>query len=285
MSTQIEDKVTATEKLLNVVALLRDKQHGCPWDIEQTLKSLTVYTLEEVYEVVDAIESGDMVQVEDELGDLLFQVVFYAQIAEEEGLFNFAGVVTAITDKLIRRHPHVFPAGKLENFGNKSQINAEQVVVNWEAIKQSERDDKIAKGGIKHLDQSSSVLHDIPLALPALERAKKLQKRAANTGFDWTELSPVLDKLKEEIAELELALSGDSESAIHHELGDVLFSAVNMARHCKIEPENALRDANKRFERRFSYIEQAVEKSGKSLSELTLAQMDQLWDKAKQSGL
>jgi ATP diphosphatase len=271
--------------LLNVVALLRDKKHGCPWDIEQTLKSLTACTLEEVYEVVDAIENDDMVQVEDELGDLLFQVVFYAQIAEEEGLFSFAGVVTAITDKLIRRHPHVFPAGKLENFGNKSRINAQQVVVNWEAIKQAERDEKIAKGGIKHLYQSSSVLHDIPLALPALERAKKLQKRAASTGFDWPELALVLDKLKEEIVELELALSGDSESAIHHELGDVLFSAVNMARHCKIEPENALRDANKRFERRFNYIEQIVEESGKRLSELTLAQMDQLWDKAKQSGL
>ncbi|MBQ12953.1 MAG: nucleoside triphosphate pyrophosphohydrolase [Gammaproteobacteria bacterium] len=285
MDEEITDNVTAIEKLLTIMRLLRDKKHGCPWDLEQTLKSLTVYTLEEVYEVVDAIENDDMVQVEDELGDLLFQVVFYTQIASEEGLFDFGSVADAITQKLIRRHPHVFPAGKVENFGIKSEISADQVVVKWEAIKQAERDEKIAKGGLKHLDQSSSVLNDIPLALPALERAKKLQKRAAATGFDWPELAPVLNKLKEETAELENALTSDSQSAIHHELGDVLFSAVNLARHCKIEPESALRDASKRFERRFNYIEQTVRESGNKLNELTLAQMDSLWDKAKQSGL
>jgi len=270
------------EKLLKIVNLLRDKEYGCPWDLEQTNKSLVRYTLEEVYEVVDAIETGSTEQLKDELGDLLFQVVFYAQIAQEDGKFDFSEIVAAITDKLVRRHPHVFPQGKLENFGQDQLLNAEDVVVNWEAIKEQERKNK---KDVKTGQNSNSVLSDIPVALPALERALKIQKRTASVGFDWDNLGPVMDKLKEEITEVENAIADNNPSAIAEEIGDLMFALVNVARHVKVEPENALRNANRKFEIRFRFIEEQLAKENKHPRDVELDTLDEIWNQAKQEGL
>ncbi|MCI5105194.1 MAG: nucleoside triphosphate pyrophosphohydrolase [Pseudomonadales bacterium] len=270
------------EKLLAIMAMLRDGESGCPWDLEQSIASLVPYTLEEVYEVVDAIEKQDMVDLEDELGDLLFQVVFYAQIASEDGHFNFADIARAITRKLIRRHPHVFPGGEVTNFGSKPELSSDQVVTNWEAIKKQEREEKQARrGSVAANEQASSVLNDVPRALPAMERAKKLQSRAASHGFDWTEIPPVLAKLKEEIGELEEALQSGDKAHLQHELGDVFFAAINLSRHCGLEPELALRQANNRFETRFHWIEAALESQGRKLDDTPLDELDALWDAAK----
>ena len=278
------------DKLLQVMRMLRDKQHGCPWDLEQTIASLAPYTLEEVYEVVDAIESEDMVDLRDELGDLLFQVVFYAQIAAEQSEFDFNDIANAITAKLVRRHPHVFPDGDVAQFGQPTDISAEQVVVNWETIKQGEREAKQRERGGQGQPEPSGVLDDVPRALPALERARKLQNRAARVGFDWNELAPVLAKLREEIAEFETAVGAndqapESQARITHELGDMLFAVVNVARHCGVEPEMALRGANSRFEQRFRWIERALAAQDKQVSGVALAELDALWEEAKQSGL
>ncbi|MDT8429454.1 MAG: nucleoside triphosphate pyrophosphohydrolase [Pseudomonadales bacterium] len=259
------------ERLLAVMHKLRDKDKGCSWDLQQTLKTLTAYTLEEVYEVIDAIDRDDPVQLCDELGDLLFQVVFYAQIAAEEGHFTFHEVVDAITEKLLRRHPHVFPDGTLESFGAKTEITAEQVAVNWELIKNQERKKTAAE----------SVLDDVPLALPALERARKLQKRAASLGFDWPEKSQVVSKLDEEIGELKQALTTNNNSAISHELGDVLFTCVNLARHLQIEPELILREANQRFEQRFRHVEKQAATHGQSIETMRMKELNLLWQNAK----
>ena len=279
------DKMTAIDRLVMIMTMLRDKQHGCPWDLEQTIKSLLPYTLEEVYAVADAIENNDLVELEDELGDLLFQVIFYAQIAKEQGAFDFQDIATAISSKLLRRHPHVFPDGDMEKFGIPQNISADQVVVNWEAIKEGEREEKRKKGGKKASQQLKSLLDDVPRALPAMERARKLQKRAAQVGFDWAEIGPVLEKLKEEVQEFEEALASADSERMSDELGDVLFAAVNLARHSKIEPEVALRSANRRFEVRFKWIEVALTAKGRSLKEASLEELDMLWDEAKASGL
>ena len=276
---------TAIDRLIAIMTMLRDKQHGCPWDLEQTIKSLLPYTLEEVYEVADAIENNDLVELEDELGDLLFQVIFYAQIAKEQGAFDFQDIATAISDKLVRRHPHVFPEGDVEQFGIPQDISAQQVVVNWEAIKELEREQKRKKGGRQAAQEVSSLLDDVPRALPAMERARKLQKRAAQVGFDWTEIAPVLDKLKEEVAEFEEALASGNFERMSDELGDVLFAVINLARHGNIEPEVALRSANRRFETRFKWIETALSAQGKRLKDANLEELDALWDRAKQNGL
>lgn len=279
------DNMTAIDRLVVIMTMLRDKQHGCPWDLEQSIKSLLPYTLEEVYEVADAIENNDLVELEDELGDLLFQVIFYAQIAKEQGAFDFQDIATAISSKLLRRHPHVFPDGDMKKFGIPQNISADQVVVNWEAIKEVEREEKRKKGGKKASQQLESLLDDVPRALPAMERARKLQKRAAQVGFDWAEIGPVLEKLKEEVQEFEEALAGGDAERMSDELGDVLFAAVNLARHSKIEPEVALRSANRRFEVRFKWIEVALIAKGRSLKEASLEELDMLWDEAKASGL
>jgi len=268
------------EKLLQIMALLRDPQHGCPWDLEQTLESLTRYTLEEVYEVVDAVEEGTPEALKDELGDLLFQVVFYARIAEEDDKFVFTDIVNAISDKLLRRHPHVFPAGNIESFGQQQSLNADDVVVNWETIKSQERQQK---GEVENTD--SSVLADIPRALPALERSLKLQKRAARVGFDWQEKEQVMDKVREELAELEEAMASDDASAINHELGDLMFAIVNLARHLQVEPENALRESNRRFTRRFNHIEDELGRQDMQPQDVGLEKLDQLWNAAKKKGL
>ena len=279
------EALTAIDRLIAIMTMLRDKQHGCPWDLEQTIKSLLPYTLEEAYEVADAIENNDLVELEDELGDLLFQVIFYAQIAKEQGAFDFQDIATAITDKLIRRHPHVFPGGDVEQFGISQEINAQQVVVNWEAIKEIEREEKRKKGGKQAVQGVESILDDVPRALPAMERARKLQKRAAQVGFDWAEVAPVLEKLKEEVVEFEEALASGDLERMSDELGDVLFATINLARHSRIEPEVALRSTNRRFETRFKWIEAALYKQGKVFKDAKLEELDALWGQAKETGL
>jgi ATP diphosphatase len=279
------EALTAIDRLIAIMTMLRDKQHGCPWDLEQTIKSLLPYTLEEVYEVADAIENNDLVELEDELGDLLFQVIFYAQIAKEQGAFDFQDIATAITDKLVRRHPHVFPDGDVEKFGIQQDISAQQVVVNWEAIKELEREEKRKKGGKQVAQEVESILDDLPRALPAMERARKLQKRAAQVGFDWAEIAPVLEKLKEEVAEFEEALASGDLERMSDELGDVLFATINLARHSKIEPEVALRSTNQRFETRFKWIEVALSQQDKVFKDTNLEELDALWDQAKKTGL
>jgi len=279
------EALTAIDRLIAIMTMLRDKQHGCPWDLEQTIKSLLPHTIEEVYEVADAIENNDLVELEDELGDLLFQVIFYAQIAKEQGAFDFQDIATAITDKLVRRHPHVFPDGDVEQFGISQEIDAQQVVVNWEAIKEIEREEKRKKDRKQAVQGVESILDDVPRALPAMERARKLQKRAAQVGFDWAEVAPVLEKLKEEVAEFEEALDSGDLERMSDELGDVLFATINLARHSRIEPEVALRSTNRRFETRFKWIEAALYKQGKVFKDAKLEELDALWGQAKKTGL
>lgn len=295
---EFENK-TAIEQLIDVMTMLRDPEFGCPWDLEQSIRSLVPFTLEEVYEVIDAIELGDVIELEEELGDLLFQVVFYAQIAQEDGDFDFDGVARAITQKLLRRHPHVFPNGDVEKFGTKSDILTAEVATNWEKIKQQERAEKAAKkrqsinsGGIAALSHTAetenvtaSIFDSVPAAMPAVMRAAKLQGKAAKEGFDWSELKPVLAKLQEEIAEFEEAVAQNDPKSISNELGDILFTTVNIARQVNVEPESALRSANKRFTERFKWIESRAVEAGLKVSEMSLEELDRMWDKAKLSGL
>lgn len=242
--------------LLHLMARLRDPQHGCPWDLQQNYASIVPHTLEEAYEVADAIESGDFDHLPGELGDLLFQVVYYSQLAREEGRFEFATVVDAITRKLIRRHPHVFPDGDLYGSPELPRLDEAAIKQRWEEIKAEERAEKAAA------PEQLSLLDDVPSALPALSRAAKLQKRAAQVGFDWPEALPVVDKVREELGEVLEAMSENDPQAIAEELGDLLFVVVNLARHLKVDPENALRAANGKFERRFRFIEQALREGG-----------------------
>ncbi|HAC59348.1 MAG TPA: nucleoside triphosphate pyrophosphohydrolase [Rhodobiaceae bacterium] len=254
------------EALLDIMARLRDPQDGCPWDVEQDFASIAPYTIEEAYEVADAIERGDMDDLKDELGDLLLQVVFHAQMAREEGLFDFSDVVRAICEKMIRRHPHVF--------GDEEQRSAGSVKGRWEEIKAEE---KASKGA-----EQASILDDVPLSLPALVRAIKLQNRAARVGFDWPDTSQVIDKLNEEMLELssELAKGGDADR-LEDEMGDLLFVYANLARHLNVDPEAALRRANAKFRRRFGRIEEKLAAAGKRPEDSTLEEMDALWNEAK----
>lgn len=254
------------EALLDIMARLRDPQDGCPWDVEQDFASIAPYTIEEAYEVADAIERGDMDDLKDELGDLLLQVVFHAQMAKEEGLFDFSDVVRAICEKMIRRHPHVF--------GDEEQRSAGSVKGRWEEIKAEE---KAAKGA-----KQASILDDVPLSLPALVRAIKLQNRAARVGFDWPDTSQVIDKLNEEMLELsaELAKGGDADR-LEDEMGDLLFVYANLARHLNVDPEAALRRANAKFRRRFGRIEEKLAAAGKRPEDSTLEEMDAFWNEAK----
>jgi ATP diphosphatase len=263
--------------LLHLMARLRDPQHGCPWDLQQNYASIVPHTLEEAYEVADAIESGDFDHLPGELGDLLFQVVYYSQLAREEGRFEFATVVDAITRKLIRRHPHVFPDGDLYGSPELPRLDEAAIKQRWEAIKAEERAEKAAA------PEQLSLLDDVPSALPALSRAAKLQKRAAQVGFDWPEALPVVDKVREELGEVLEAMSEDDPQAIAEELGDLLFVVVNLARHLKVDPENALRAANGKFERRFRFIEQALREAGRPIEHCDLDELDALWGEAKKA--
>ena len=251
-------------RLLDIMRRLRDPVTGCPWDIEQTFATIAPYTIEEAYEVADAIERGAMGELQGELGDLLFQAVFHARMAEEQGLFAFDDVANAIADKLERRHPHVFgdEDARPDGWSQKAR---------WEDIKAEERKARAQHG----------VLDDVPIGLPALARAAKLTKRAARVGFDWPSTAEVVDKLDEEVAELKVELAaGDTEKAAE-ELGDLLFVMANLARKLGIEPEDALRAANTKFVRRFAFIEAELAKAGRTPDQSDLAEMDSLWDAAK----
>ena len=261
--------------LLHLMARLRDPQFGCPWDVQQNYASIVPHTLEEAYEVADAIERGDFDDLKGELGDLLFQVVYYSQLAQEEGRFEFAGVIDGITRKLIRRHPHVFPTGDLYAPLETPRLSEDQVKQRWEEIKAEERADKASA------PEQLSLLDDVPAVLPALSRAAKLQKRAARVGFDWPAALPVVDNVREELDEVLEAMASNDAEAIAEEVGDLLFAAVNLARHLKVDPENALRAANTKFERRFRFIEQALRQTHRPIEDCTLEEMDALWGEAK----
>ncbi len=269
------------DDLLTLMACLRDPRHGCPWDRQQDFASIAPHTLEEVYEVIDRIERQDFGQLPDELGDLLFQIVFYAQLGHERQLFDFSSIVNAITNKLLHRHPHVFPDATLHSFGAESALPADSVVAKWEAIKAEER-------RMKHADAAQtgvaeSVLDDVPLALPAILRAAKLQKRAATQGFDWQQAVAVLDKVEEEIAELKAALRQQQPKQVAEEFGDLLFSMINLARHLQLEPEQTLRTANHKFERRFRQMETMISSDGLVMKELGSEQLERYWQQVKQA--
>jgi nucleoside triphosphate diphosphatase len=265
------------EDLLRVMARLRDPETGCPWDQMQSFATIAPYTIEEAYEVADAIARGDVDGLKDELGDLLLQVVYHSRMAEEQGSFGFGDVVDAITEKMIRRHPHVF-----EDVTLRDQFVGSGT---WEQIKAEE---KAAREAARGETDEGSLLDDVPLALPALSRAVKLQSRAARVGFDWPSLEPVLAKAEEEIAELKAALAernkGENASAskeVGEEFGDLVFVMANLARHLKLDPEACLREANAKFVRRFASIERALRADGRGPEDATLEEMDQLWDEAK----
>jgi len=279
MVNDISNTSGSMQQLLDIMAQLRNPDGGCPWDLKQDFRSILPHTLEEAYEVADAIESDDRMQLRDELGDLLFQVVFYCQLAREEGSFEFADVAQTMADKLIRRHPHVFgPEAHGGAHGEKTgetAMDADKVLERWESIKQDERNAK----------QQHSVLDDVPIALPAMQRSAKLQKRAANVGFDWPDINPVLANMAEELEEVQQAFaSGDKDHTLE-ELGDLMFACVNMARHLKQDPEQVMRAANAKFERRFRFLETQLLEAGEQLENVSLERMDAGWDEAKAQGL
>lgn len=258
--------------LLRVMQRLRDPQTGCPWDVRQDFKSIVPSTLEECYELAQAIEHDDFDHVAEELGDVLFQVIFYAQLGEEQDLFSFKDIVNTLVEKLLRRHPHVFADGQIEGLvSDRSSI--EEVRETWEAIKQRERHEK----------RLSGILADVPRALPALSRAQKVQKRAAQVKFDWDGIPAVLDKLQEELEELRYAMSSQGSEEVHSEMGDVLFTCVNLTRHLGLDAEETLRHSTAKFEQRFQHMEAAVEAEGKSLPTMNERQREQFWQRAKES--
>ena len=257
-------------RLIEIMAALRAPQTGCAWDLAQTFETIVPYTIEEAYEVADAVGRGDLDDLRDELGDLLLQVVFHARMAQERSAFDFGGVVEAITAKMIRRHPHVFgPAS--------SPRSAAEVAGQWERIKAEERAARSEAGAVG----LASALDGAPLALPGLTRAVKLQSKASKVGFDWNDPKAVLAKIREETDEIEEALETGDSSAIEDEIGDLLFAVANLARHVKCDPEAAVRRANAKFERRFRYIEARLADSGQRPDDVDLAAMDALWDEAK----
>lgn len=256
------------DRLLQVMARLRDPERGCPWDIEQDFSTIAPYTIEEAYEVADAIARADMSALCEELGDLLLQVVYHARMAEEAGLFGFDEVADAIAEKMIRRHPHVF--------GDVSIESAKAQTVAWEQAKASERAAKASDG-------APSLLDDVPLALPALTRAEKLQKRAARAGFDWADAGPVLAKIEEELSELRAEIGSGDPDRVEDELGDVIFVLANLARHLDIDPEAALRRTNAKFERRFRAIEETLARDGRRAEDTPLDDLEAIWTAVKQS--
>jgi nucleoside triphosphate diphosphatase len=255
-------------RLIEIMAALRTPGTGCPWDLQQDFATIAPYTIEEAYEVADAIARGNLDDLRDELGDLLLQVVFHARMAQEQGAFDFGDVVRAITEKLLRRHPHVF--------GDARGLNPQAVEQLWEQIKSEERAQKPSrKSG------PGGALAGVPVALPALTRAFKLQGKAGKVGFDWRDPRPVLAKIREEADEIEADLARGNRAAAAAEIGDLLFAVVNLARHLDVDPEATLRPTNAKFERRFAAIERALAARGKTPQQATLAEMDALWDEAK----
>lgn len=257
--------------LLAVMEKLRDPKYGCPWDLKQTFTSIVPSTLEECFELVDAIESEDFPHIKEELGDLLFQVIFYGQLGKEKDYFNFEEIVSSLVTKLLRRHPHVFPNGHLDDIADSSLMDEQEIKVSWENIKASERQSKKLYG----------LLDDIPRALPALSRANKLQKRASSVGFDWPDCQGAIRKVKEELAELEAAIKRLDDGQIKEELGDLLFSCVNLSRKLNHDPESSLRNSNRKFEDRFNFIEEQLVERGISVEDADIELMDRLWEEAK----
>jgi len=304
-------KLSETQRLLDIMAQLRDPQSGCPWDVKQTMESLTRYTIEEAYEVADAIATGDMHDIKDELGDLLFQVVFYAHIASESSAFTFDDVAQSISDKLVRRHPHVF-ANPLASEGagdtnenltlQRTQLNDSALNAQWDAIKAQEK--QLKKQRLKQDNEAieNSILDNVPKGMPALMYAQKLQKACAKVGFDWPDAAPVIDKVREEVEEIQQELdfkqraqgalntgvsplnSGvpDNQQAIEEEIGDALFAMVNLARHCKVDADTALRNASNKFANRFKGVERLAAEQGDKLDALTLDEMEALWQQVKE---
>ncbi|MEQ3638993.1 MAG: nucleoside triphosphate pyrophosphohydrolase [Alteromonas sp.] len=290
-------------RLLSIMDALRSDDGGCPWDQQQTMESLTRFTIEEAYEVVDAIAGGDIDDIRDELGDLLFQIVFYAHIAQEDGQFDFDDVATAISDKLVRRHPHVFAQeqASVKNCAKTSQsafsqeglsqegLSQEDLAQQWEAIKAQEKAErKAAKqantdSSQPHRVNNESLLDSVPKGMPALMYAQKLQKKCAKVGFDWPDTLPVLDKVEEELEEIkqELNASPRNQDAIEEEIGDALFAMVNLARHCNIDADTALRKASIKFAKRFTAVEELAHAQHDSLTDLSLDEMESLWVKVK----
>ncbi len=266
----VANETPPIERLREVMRRLRDPQSGCPWDVEQSFATIAPYTIEEAYEVVEAIQQGDMDALKDELGDLLLQVVFHAQMADEEKKFDFDAVAAAIADKMIRRHPHVF--GDVEIDGAAAQTKA------WETQKAEERAAKAKASGA-----APSALDGVTVALPALTRALKLQKRAGRVGFDWKEAPPILDKIAEELDELSEEMTAETQdvSRLEDEMGDLLFACVNLARHLDLDPESALRRTNAKFERRFRRVEALLAAQGKRPEGVELDEMERLWEQAK----
>jgi len=253
-------------ELLKIMADLRNPEGGCPWDIKQSFDSIAAYTVEEAYEVADAIERQDMADLKNELGDLLFQVVFHAQMASEQGQFDFIDVVNEINNKLIRRHPHVF--------GDDKTSDEEKLYKDWEKHKKKERAEKVS--------QQSSYLDGIAGTMPALRWSEKLQKRAAHHGFDWDTIEPVFSKLNEEITELKAEIGAeDNQQRISDEMGDILFASVNLSRHLGVNPEQALRDCNRRFISRFQLVEQLLQQDGKVMDNCRVEELEEYWQKAK----
>jgi tetrapyrrole methylase family protein/MazG family protein/ATP diphosphatase len=262
MTTNVDTAPLA--ELLRIMAKLRDRNGGCPWDLEQTFATIAPYTIEEAYEVADAIERADLGDLKDELGDLLFQVVFHARMAEEAGAFDFADVAAAICAKMLRRHPHVF--------GDQRVADSAEQTKRWEELKREER--RTAGG----------VLDDVPVGLPALTRATKLGKRAASVGFDWPDLAGVRAKVDEELAELDAAIEGKDPAAVAAEMGDLLFSLANWCRHLDLDAETCLRAANQKFAKRFRAVERSVASSGRPWSDHDAAGLDVFWRRAKSAG-
>jgi len=258
-------------RLLEIMAALRNKETGCPWDVEQDFATIAPYTIEEAYEVQDAIERNDMHDLREELGDLLLQVVFHSRIAEEAGQFAFGDVVEAITTKMIRRHPHVFGDDEARSAGMAKGM--------WERIKAEEKAERRDARGVD--DEPKGYLDDIAIALPALTRALKLQKKAARVGFDWGEPAPILDKIEEEIGELRAEIADDNAERITEEFGDLLFAVVNLGRHLGVDPEEALTRTNRKFTNRFHAIERALDEQDRSLETASLEEMEALWQDAK----
>lgn len=265
-------------RLIEIMAALRTPGTGCPWDLEQDFGSIAPYTIEEAYEVADAIQRGDKLDLKDELGDLLLQVVFHARMAEEEGSFAFPDVVEAITSKLIRRHPHVF--------GDALDLSPAEVKLLWHRIKAGEKAAKAAAreaAGLSPQEEDKSILAGVPHTLPALSRAWKLQARASTVGFDWNDARLVLDKIREETLEIDEALAGGDKAAIQEEIGDLLFVIANLARHVDADPEGCLNAANAKFERRFKGIEEALDAQGRNAKDATLEELEALWQSVKRA--
>jgi MazG family protein len=256
-------------RLIEIMAALRDPAHGCPWDLEQDFSTIRHYTIEEAYEVADAIERADYDDLREELGDLLLQPVYHAQLAREAGLFDIGDVIEAITTKLIRRHPHVF--------GPNAAADAEAAKRRWELIKAEERAAKAEKRGIGE----PSVLDDVPHTLPALARAEKLARRAAQVGFDWADSAAVLAKAEEELDEVREVIAQDDKAAIHEEIGDLLFAVANLARHAGVDAEAALRDANLKFTRRFAHVEARAREDDIALDQAGLERLDGYWNEVR----